>query len=66
MKTGAGVEAVDLAYIFGFEEKYSPQTILTQFLQKSEETWKKTKKETHGLAPVLVWVCCIADIICSW
>lgn len=62
MKKGITVEAVDLAYIFGFEEKLSPQTNLTSFLQKSEDSWKKTKQEARGSATVLVWICSI-DII---
>ena len=42
MKKGSVAEAVDLAYVFGFEEKLSPQTNLTSYLQKSENSWKKT------------------------
>ncbi|KAK7350754.1 hypothetical protein VNO77_09680 [Canavalia gladiata] len=52
-KKGMVVEAVDLAYTFGFEEKFSPQTALTSFLQKSEETWKKVKQEAHDHHNVL-------------
>lgn len=58
MKKGMIVEAVDLAYTFGFEEKLSPQTNLTSFLQKSEDSWKRTKQETRGSATVLVWASC--------
>ncbi|XP_054807914.1 protein FRIGIDA [Prosopis cineraria] len=53
MKKGMVAEAVDLAYIFGFEEKLSPQTNLTSYLQKSEDSWKKTKQETCGSATAL-------------
>ncbi|KAL1301252.1 hypothetical protein AAHE18_18G239600 [Arachis hypogaea] len=53
MKKGSVVEAVDLAYTFGFEEKYSPQTALTSFLQKSEEAWKKTKNGSHDIPRLL-------------
>ncbi|KAK4264608.1 hypothetical protein QN277_025761 [Acacia crassicarpa] len=53
MKKGNVVEAVDLAYIFGFEEKLSPQTNLTSYLQKSEDSWKKTKQDTRGPATAL-------------
>ncbi|KAF7840201.1 Protein FRIGIDA [Senna tora] len=49
-KKGMIVEAVDLAYIFGFEDKLSPQTNLTSFLQKSEDSWKRTKQESRGSA----------------
>ncbi|CAI8598993.1 unnamed protein product [Vicia faba] len=44
MKRGKVVEAIELAYTFGFEEKFSPQTALTSFLQKSNEAWKKAKE----------------------
>ncbi|MED6222899.1 hypothetical protein PIB30_068881 [Stylosanthes scabra] len=53
MKKGSVVEAVDLAYTFGFEEKYSPQTALTSFLQKSEEAWTKTKNGSRDLPSVM-------------
>lgn len=44
MKKGKVVEAIELAYTFGFEEKFSPQTVLTSFLEKSNEAWKKAKE----------------------
>lgn len=47
MKKGMVVNAIDLAYTFGFEDNFSPQTALTSFLQKSEETWKKSKQDLH-------------------
>ncbi|XP_028770933.1 inactive protein FRIGIDA [Neltuma alba] len=53
LKKGMVVEAIDLAYIFGYEEKLSPQTNLTSYLQKSEDSWKKTKQETRGSATAL-------------
>ncbi|XP_027336079.1 protein FRIGIDA isoform X2 [Abrus precatorius] len=47
IKKGMTVEAVDLAYTFGFEEKLSHQTALTSFLHKYEETWKKAKEDAR-------------------
>ncbi|MCH85131.1 protein FRIGIDA-like [Trifolium medium] len=51
MKSGKVVEAVDLAYTFGFEEKLSTKTALTSFLQKSNEAWKKA---TQARDPILL------------
>ncbi|KAK4569320.1 hypothetical protein RGQ29_004635 [Quercus rubra] len=48
MKNGRSVEAVDVAYTFGVEEKFHPQTILTSFLRKSKEAWKRTRAVAHG------------------
>ncbi|XP_030939233.1 protein FRIGIDA [Quercus lobata] len=48
MKNGRSVEAVDIAYTFGVEEKFHPQTILTSFLHKSKEAWKRTRAVAHG------------------
>ncbi|XP_050256007.1 protein FRIGIDA [Quercus robur] len=48
MKNGRSVEAVDIAYTFGVEEKFHPQTILTSFLRKSKEAWKRTRAVAHG------------------
>lgn len=62
MKKGSVAEAVDLAYVFGFEEKLSPQTNLTSYLQKSENSWKKTRKEARGSATALVWAKCIGIV----
>ncbi|KAG5067126.1 hypothetical protein AAZX31_04G185900 [Glycine max] len=53
IKKGMAVKAVDLAYTFGFEEKYSPRTALTSFLQKSEETWKKAKQDARDFPSAL-------------
>lgn len=54
IRKGMVVKAVDLAYTFGLEEKYSPQTALTSFLQKSEETWKKAKQDSNDFPSALV------------
>jgi len=62
IKKGMAVKAVDLAYTFGFEEKYSPRTALTSFLQKSEETWKKAKQDARDFPSALVCFCWLANI----
>ncbi|KAL6957449.1 hypothetical protein U1Q18_046446 [Sarracenia purpurea var. burkii] len=48
MKHKWGDEAVDIAYIFGVESRFPPETILTSFLQASKETWKRARKESQG------------------
>ncbi|KAJ7945193.1 FRIGIDA-like protein [Quillaja saponaria] len=53
MRKGMAVEAVDVADTFGLEGKYSPKTIFTSFLQKSEEAWKRTRQGTHSPPVVL-------------
>ncbi|XP_047329125.1 protein FRIGIDA [Impatiens glandulifera] len=42
LKNRMEVEAMDLAYRFGIEDRF-PQTILLSFLQESEIRWKSTK-----------------------
>ncbi|XP_016504726.1 protein FRIGIDA-like isoform X1 [Nicotiana tabacum] len=42
------VEAVDVAYTFGVEEKISPCTILSSFLHVFKESLKKRKWKSHG------------------
>lgn len=53
MKKGMVIEAVDLAYTFGFEENISSQSALTSFLQRSTEAWKKSKQEAPGVHSVM-------------
>ncbi|KAK9278869.1 hypothetical protein L1049_028448 [Liquidambar formosana] len=48
MKNGMNIEAVDIAYTFGVEDKFPPQTILASFLRESKEAWKRTKREAQG------------------
>lgn len=62
MKKGMVVNAIDLAYTFGFEENFSPQTALTSFLQKSEETWKKSKQDLRDFPSSLVCFRSLAKI----
>ncbi|CAN4118098.1 unnamed protein product [Withania somnifera] len=42
------VEAVDIAYTFGVEEKCSPCEILSSFLEELKESLKKKKWKSHG------------------
>lgn len=48
MKKKMEVDAVDIVYTFGLEERFNPQTILISFLRESKETWKKPKKGSQG------------------
>ncbi|KAG6388417.1 hypothetical protein SASPL_149843 [Salvia splendens] len=48
MKKKMEVDAVDIVYTFGLEERFNPHTILISFLQESNETWKKSKKGPQG------------------
>lgn len=48
MKKKMEVDAVDMVYTFGLEERFHPQTILISFLRESKETWKKPKKGSQG------------------
>ncbi|KAK4846371.1 hypothetical protein QYF36_016456 [Acer negundo] len=43
-KNGMHVEAVDVVYTFGIEDKFSPQTLLTSFLQDSKEAWNRSRR----------------------
>ncbi|OMO52320.1 Frigida-like protein [Corchorus olitorius] len=44
-KNGMYVEAVDVASIFGLEDKFSPKTILTSFLKESTKSFKRARQE---------------------
>ncbi|KAA8540585.1 hypothetical protein F0562_024496 [Nyssa sinensis] len=48
IKNKMEVEAVDIAYTFGLEDRFPPQPNLTSFLRKSKEAWKKTRKAAEG------------------
>lgn len=54
MKKKMEVDAVDIVYTFGLEERFNPHTILISFLQESSETWKKSKKGPQGSPATLV------------
>lgn len=48
VKNKMTIDAVDLAYSFGLEDKFTTHTMLTSFLRNSKESWKKTKRESRG------------------
>ncbi|XP_057791490.1 protein FRIGIDA [Salvia miltiorrhiza] len=48
VKNKMEVDAVDIVYTFGLEERFNPHTILISFLRESKETWKKPKKGSQG------------------
>ena len=53
-KNGMLVEAVDVASIFGLEDKFSPKTILTLFLQESTKAFNRAKQEAQNSPVALV------------
>ncbi|XP_004252292.1 protein FRIGIDA [Solanum lycopersicum] len=48
VKNKMEVDAVDVAYTFGVEEKCSPCEILSSFLEELRESLKKKKCQSHG------------------
>ncbi|KAL0342222.1 UNVERIFIED_CONTAM: protein FRIGIDA [Sesamum calycinum] len=48
IKNKMEIDAVDIAYTFGLEERFNPQTVLTSFLRESKESWKKPKKGSQN------------------
>ncbi|KAL1559020.1 protein FRIGIDA-like isoform X2 [Salvia divinorum] len=48
MKKKMEVDAVDIVYTFGLEERFNPHTILISFLRESKETLKRSKKGSQG------------------
>lgn len=54
MKRKMEVDAVDFVYTFGLEQRFNPQSILVSFLRESKETWKKSRKGSHGSSATLV------------
>ncbi|KAF8378090.1 hypothetical protein HHK36_029426 [Tetracentron sinense] len=53
LKNGMHIEAVDVAYTFGVEDKFHPKTILTSFLRESKEVLKKTRRGSNSSPLVL-------------
>lgn len=53
MNNGMKIEAVDVAYTFGIEEKFPPQKLLTLFLRDSTEASKRRKREVNN-SPILL------------
>lgn len=54
MKKKLEVEAVDIVYTFGLEDRFNPQKVLISFLRESKETWKRLKKGSQGSAAAVV------------
>lgn len=48
LKKKMEVDAVDMAYTFGLEQRFNLQSILVSFLRESKETWKKSRKGVNG------------------
>ncbi|KAL6559730.1 hypothetical protein OROGR_004847 [Orobanche gracilis] len=47
------VDAVNLIYTFGLEERFDPQSILLSYLRESSESWKNPKKGSQSPAAAL-------------
>ncbi|CAN4088642.1 unnamed protein product [Withania somnifera] len=43
-----GIEAVDIAYTFGIEDRINPQKLVTSYLRESKEPLKKMKGKSQG------------------
>lgn len=54
MKKKMEVDAVDIVYTFGLEERFIPHTILISFLREAKKTWKMSKKGAQGSPATLV------------
>lgn len=54
VKNKMAVDAVDLAYSFGLEDKFTTHTMLISYLRNSKEFWKKTKRDSRGSLVALV------------
>ncbi|XP_009762792.1 protein FRIGIDA-like isoform X1 [Nicotiana tabacum] len=48
LKQKMEVDAVHIAYTFGFEDRFNPQRLLTSFLLDTKESLKKMKENSHG------------------
>ncbi|XP_050223313.1 protein FRIGIDA [Mercurialis annua] len=53
MNSGIKLEAVDVAYTFGIEDKFPPQKLLKSLLRDSKEALKKRERETSN-SPALL------------
>ncbi|XP_002511054.2 protein FRIGIDA [Ricinus communis] len=53
MNNGMKIEAIDVAYTFGIEDKFPPQKLLTSFLRDSKEALKRRRREANN-SPVLL------------
>ncbi|KAJ9140064.1 hypothetical protein P3X46_030751 [Hevea brasiliensis] len=48
MNNGMKIEAVDVAYTFGIEDKFPPQKLLTSFLRDANEASKRRRREANN------------------
>ncbi|GFP90028.1 protein frigida [Phtheirospermum japonicum] len=53
LKNKREVDAVDLVYTFGLEERFNPQDILASYLWESKESWKMSQKGPQSSATAL-------------
>ncbi|WCJ36386.1 Protein FRIGIDA [Euphorbia peplus] len=53
MSNGIKIEAVDVAYAFGIEDKFPPQKILSSYLRDSKEALKRRKRDASN-SPTLL------------
>lgn len=54
LKNKKEIEAVDIVYTFEVQDRFPPQTILSSFLSRSNEIWKRKRKETEDSVDALV------------
>lgn len=54
LKNKKEIEAVDIVYTFEVQDRFPPQTILSSFLSKSNEIWKRKRKATEDSFAIVV------------
>ncbi|KFK36753.1 frigida [Arabis alpina] len=50
IKRGMHIEALELVYAFGMEDRFPASSLLTAFLRKSEESFERAKKKANSPA----------------
>ncbi|ESQ43474.1 hypothetical protein EUTSA_v10012996mg [Eutrema salsugineum] len=48
LKRGTNIEALEIVFTFGMEDKISPSSLLTPFLRKSKESFELAKRKAHS------------------
>ncbi|VVB15604.1 unnamed protein product [Arabis nemorensis] len=48
IKRGMHIEALELVYIFGMEDRFSASSLLTAFLRMSQESFERAKQKAHS------------------
>ncbi|CAN8253420.1 unnamed protein product [Cochlearia groenlandica] len=48
IKRGMHIEALELVYTFGVEDKFSASTVLTAFLRMKKESFERAKRKAHS------------------